>query len=308
MSMETADDGLDPTLLLRGVFPLPRLIRFVRERCPPGSQDEAVLMAQWRQARAVAVGLAEQEGGEADRIEVQPLPDDMRALADQPVRQPSMHRLASALPRSWCMVEIDRLVVFQECLNLGHVAQLEASMPAPVGARDIMDLVSRSGVHAHPQVRVSYSEGSYTFASASNDLRFLDVTTVEPTAIADYEPFGAASHAVVIYLGYSDNVVSATRFGERIILTNGSHRLHVLRKLGFRHAPCLLTDAADSDASELLLPAAVKQDRAFYLQSPRPPLFKDYADPRLTVQVPVVRKNYVLRARLDLQRITVPAV
>jgi hypothetical protein len=37
-------------------------------------------------------------------------------------------------------------------------------------------------------------------------------------------------------------------------------------------------------------------------------LFRDYFDPRLTRIVPVIRKNYALRATLDLQRITVPAV
>lgn len=308
MSTEINHDDLDPTLLLKGLFPLQKFIRFVRERCPPGSVDEAVLMEEWRNARAVALRLMQDEAGDADGIGVQSLPEDMKPLADHVLRQPSMHRLTSLLSRSWCMVEIDRLVVFQDAINLRHVGHLEASIPPSPTAQDLIELVSRSGAHAHPQVRFIQSDGSYTFASASNDLRFLDVATVEPASIVDYEPFGAASHALVIYLGFSDNLISATRFGDRIILTNGSHRLYLLRKLGFRYAPCLLTDASDRDSSEILLPAAVRQDRQFYLQSPRPPLFKDYADPCLTCNVPVVRKNYVLKAKLDLQRIAVPAL
>lgn len=308
MNTEISDDSLDPTLLLKGVFPLPKFIRFARERCPPASFDEAALVEDWRTARAEVLRLQREEGDAADAIGIHALPEEMLPLAEQALRQPSMHRMTSVLPRRWQMVEIDRLVIFQECINLRHIDQLAAAVTASPTAQEIMQLVARSGSHAHPEVRFTQSDGSYTFASTSNDLRFLDVATLDPAAIANYEPFGAASHAVVIYLGFSDNLISATRFGKRMVLTNGSHRLYLLRKLGFRHAPCLVTDASDSDLSEVLLPAAVKQDRAFYLSSPRPPLFKDYVDPRLTCVVPVTRKHYALRAKLDLQRITVPAL
>lgn len=308
MPIEINDDGLDPTLLLKGLFPLPKFIRFVRERCPPGSFDEAMLVEEWRNARALVRRLHQDEADHADAMDVLALPEEMRPLAEQALRQPSMHRMTSMVPRSWQMVEIDRLVVFQECINLHHIDQLAATTSASPDAREIMELVARTGRHAHPDVRFTQSDGSYTFASASNDLRFLDVATIDPRTIAGYEPFGAASHALVIYLGFSDNLISATRIGRRIILTNGSHRLFLLRRLGFRHAPCLVTDASDSDLSDVLLPAAVKQDRQFYLGASRPPMFKDYLDPRLTCTVPVTRKHYALRAKLDLQRITVPAV
>lgn len=308
MSDQISDDGLDSTLLLKGLFPLPKFIRFVRERCPPGSFDEAMLVEQWRNARALVRRLHRDEAVDADSMDVLALPEEMRPLAEQALRQPSMHRMTSVVLRSWQMVEIDRLVVFQECINLRHIDQLAAVTSASPDAREIMELVARSGRHAHPDVRFTQSDGSYTFASASNDLRFLDVTTIDPRAIAGYEPFGAASHAVVIYLGFSDNMISATRIGRRLILTNGSHRLFLLRRLGFRHVPCLVTDASDSDLSDVLLPAAVKQDRPLYLGASRPPMFKDYLDPCLTCTVPVVRKHYALRAKLDLQRITVPSL
>lgn len=308
MPNDINDDGLDPTLLLKGLFPLPKFIRFVRERCPPGSVDEAMLVEEWRKARALVSRLHQDEADEADAMNALALPEEMLPMAEQSLRQPSMHRMTSMVPRRWQMVEIDRLVVFQECINLRHIDQLAAVTAASPDAREIMELVARSGRHANPDVRFTQSDGNYTFASASNDLRFLDVATINPRAIADYEPFGSASHALVIYLGFSDNLISATRIGRRIILTNGSHRLYLLRRLGFRHAPCLVTDASDSDLSDVLLPAAVKQDRQFYLGASRPPLFKDYLDPRLNRIVPVTRKHYALRAKLDLQRITVPAL
>lgn len=308
MSTEIYGDGFDPILVMRGLFPLPKFIRFVRERCPPRSFDEAALMAEWREARAAALRIIDDEAGSVDSVDVRALSEEMKPLAEQVLRQPSIRRLTSLVPRSWCMVEIDRLVVFQDSINLRHVDQLRASIASVPSAQDIIDLASCSGGRSHPAVRSSQSDGGYTFSSESSDLRFLDVATVEPAAIQNYDPFGSASHAIVIYLGFSDNVISATRSGKRIILMNGSHRVYMLRELGFRYVPCLLTDASDGDASDFLLPADIKQDRQFYLHAPRPPLFKDYFDPRLTRVAPVVRKNYVLQAKLDLQRTTVPAL
>jgi hypothetical protein len=308
MSTDIDADGFDPTLVIRGLFPLPKFIRFVRERCPPRSFDEAALMAEWREARAVACRIIDDEAGFADSIDVRELSEDMKPLAEQALRRPSMHRLLSLVPRRWCMVEIDRLVVFQDSINLRHVEQLRASLAPVPSTQDVVDLASCSGARSYPVVRSSQSDSGYVFSSQSNDLRFLDVVTVEPAAIQNYDPFGAASHAIVIYVGFSDNVISATRTGKRIVLTNGSHRVYALRELGFSHAPCLLTDASDGDASDFLLPVDVKQDRHFYLHAPRPPLFKDYFDSRLTRAVPVVRKNFILQAKLDLQRTTVPAL
>lgn len=308
MSIDDSDDRIDPTVVLKGLFPLPKLIRFVRERCPPKSLDEAALIDEWRQARVLASDLFRDEAGLADDAGTQPLPYEMMPIAQRVMEQPSMRRLDALVPRSWCMVEVDRLIVFQESVNLRHAGRLKECLPFPLDAEQVMELASCTGAHAHPEVRFTQSDGEYVFTSESNDLRFLDIALVQPADIANYEPFGSASHALAIYLGFSDNVISATRFGKRIVLTNGTHRAHVLRSLGFHYIPCLLTDASDADAFDIVSPVAIKQDRQFYLHAPRPPLFKDYADPRLTRIVPVTRKNYVLRAKLDLQRIAVPAL
>ncbi|HCL3339806.1 hypothetical protein FA158_11295 [Pseudomonas aeruginosa] len=307
MSAERNDDGFDPTLVLRGLFPLSRLIRFVRERCPPGQVDESVQLDQWRQAKAVALELIDEEAGYADNVGIQALPDDLQPLGEAALRHPSMHRITSRVPRTWYMVEVDRLVVFQDSLNLRYLDELRSSFPINPSEKEIMEFAASQGASAQPAVHYSPADGDYAFSSKSNDLRFLDVTVIDPSVIAHYEPFGAASYAIVVYLGFSDNVVSATRVGKRLILTNGSHRAYLLRSLGIRYIPCLVTDASASDISDILLPSAIKQDQELYLRSARPPLFKDYNDARLTQIVPVIRKNYVLRAKLDLRRTTVPA-
>lgn len=304
----TQHDGTHPTRLIKGLFSLPKFIRYIKERCPPRCFDDPALIAEWREARAEALNVMLEEAGAADCVAVQELPDDMKVLADQVLQQPSMHRVVSLVSRRWCLVEIDRLVVFQEAIDLHHVEEIKASLSACPNAQELIDLVSCNGAHAHPPVRCTPSDGGYMFSSASNDLRFLDVATVEPDAIAGFTPVGAASHAIVMYVGYSDNVISATRSDNRVILTNGSHRVYALRDLGVRYVPCLVTDASEGDVSEFLLPAAVKQDRAFYLTAPRPPMFKDYFDSRFTRTVPVIRKTSVLKAKLDLQKSSVPTV
>ncbi len=308
MNTGMGDEGSNPTIVIKGLFPLPQFIRFIRERCSPRSFEDPALVAEWREARAVALQVMDEEAGVADSIGVRELSEEMKPLAEEVLRQPSMQRVASLVPRRWCMVEIDRLVVFQESINLRHVEKIQTSLVSDPSAQDVIDLVSCRGTHSHPTVRCTQSDGGYMFTSASNDLRFLDVVTLEPDAIQNFSPVGAASHAIVMYVGFSDNVISATRSGSRIILTNGSHRVYALRELGFCYVPCLLMDASEADVSDFLLPAAVKQDRQFYLDSPRPPLFKDYVDDRLARVVPVIRKTSVLKAKLDLQKSSVPSL
>ncbi|WP_231757333.1 hypothetical protein [Microbulbifer elongatus] len=302
------DGGTNQTVVLKGIFPLPRFIRFIKERCPPRSFHDHALVEEWREARATVKILVQEESGTADLIDERELPEEMRSLADKVLQEPSMHRMVSMVPRRWCMVEIDRLVVFQDSINLHHVEKIKENLSSDPSAEEIIELASSSGKHSNPEIRCTQSDGGYMFSSASNDLRFLDVTMMDPNAIRDFTPIGSASHAIVVYVGFSDNVITATRSGNRIILTNGSHRVYALRELGFRYVPCLLIDATEGDVSDFLLPAAVKQDRAFYLESSRPPLFKDYIDKRLTTRVPVIRKTSVLKAKLDLQKSSVPAL
>ncbi len=67
----------------------------------------------------------------------------------------------------------------------------------------------------------------------------------------------------------------------RIILHNGYHRAYALRSLGITHAPCIIQTLTRNDELGVAATKKVTQDPDFYLASARPPLLKDFFDPKI---------------------------
>jgi hypothetical protein len=159
-----------------------------------------------------------------------------------------------------------------------------------------------------PVQRVQGKDGAFYYASASNDLQFLDVVPLNPDSIVGYHPSGYAVAAVVVYIGFGINCINAFYSHNRLVLSNGSHRAYALRQLGVTHVPCLVGDATQEEEFELLVPAEIKQDRHQYLTAPRPPLLKDYFDPTLQKLVRTVRQNQLLQLQYTFNRLDSPQV
>jgi len=71
------------------------------------------------------------------------------------------------------------------------------------------------------------------------------------------------------------------RSGTRILLQNGYHRAYALRSLGFSHAYCIVEDVTRKDELKLTADGDVAADPEFYFASKRPPILRDFFDPRL---------------------------
>ncbi len=96
-----------------------------------------------------------------------------------------------------------------------------------------------------------------------------------------HETFGPVSGMVGLPVGFGSNFLTAIRFEDRILLHNGYHRACALRALGLSHAPCILQTVTRRDELQAAAKDQVADDPAFYFRSKRPPLLKDYFDPRL---------------------------
>ena len=310
MDIRIDDQPADDFIVLKGRPSLAKFIRYIRDNAIGGLwTNDGELAGEWREARTVIQQLEVSERGWADSPGIEPLPEGMTRLAEIGLQQPSVQRLKFFAPRRWCLVEIDKVVVFQRSINLRYVDEIKASLPAKPTHEDIIRTAVGNIDQRRPAVRAyKATDTSYSFSSASNDLRFLDVVNLDPRSIHDYQPSGCASNALVIFVGFSDNLISAVRAGNRIILTNGSHRAFALRDLGIKHVPCLLAEATREEEFDIVLPGDVKEDREQYLRTPRPPVFKDYFDDRIRKIVPVARVNRVLEAQLNLEKSSIPAL
>jgi len=92
-----------------------------------------------------------------------------------------------------------------------------------------------------------------------------------------------------------------------LILNNGSHRAYALRELGLKEVPCIVQTVTRRDELELVASGDFQQFPDRYLKAPRPPLLKDYFDPKLRKIVVVQRKNRLVRVQIGVEQSDVPA-
>jgi hypothetical protein len=89
-------------------------------------------------------------------------------------------------------------------------------------------------------------------------------------------------------------------------LHNGYHRACALLELGIRYAPCVIETVTRMDELRLIAKRRVAEDPAFYLGSDRPPLLKDFIDPRIRKVIPTRDVKRVIEITIELRDHNVP--
>jgi hypothetical protein len=149
---------------------------------------------------------------------------------------------------------------------------------------------------------IRQADNTFSITSASSDLRFMETTLLDPASIANYPLAGHAAAVVAVFVGFGVNCISAVKFGRRLALLNGTHRVHALLSLGIRHVPCVVRYASREDELDILGATDLRSAGHLYLRGPRPPLFKDYLDPTLTKIITAPRTDRVLQLQLNMQQ------
>jgi hypothetical protein len=141
----------------------------------------------------------------------------------------------------------------------------------------------------------------YVFESESTDFRFHECVPLRQSQITGYEPVGAVASVLGIVVGFGSNFLNAIRVGKRVMLCNGYHRACALRSLGVTHAPCIVQEVSRGEELDLAAKASVARDPDFYFRSARPPLLKDYFDPRIRKALPIRRQTRVIEVSFEVR-------
>ncbi|HEX7084792.1 MAG TPA: hypothetical protein VF198_00405 [Vicinamibacterales bacterium] len=286
---DTPGVAADEHLYLTGRPPLRDFIRYVRHQAvdPPG---EGTLADEWRAAADVVRALEREEAGVADDPPIDRMGPDYEPLLVEFLASPLVRHGFNTVPTEVAFVELDRLVVWQKHIDLTFVRRLEQKLgPAPDD-----EAVFRACLlddRLHPPVRWSrVHRDRWVFTSTSNDLRFLGTMRLEADNIRNYPPPGDLVGIVGIAVGFGSNFVNAIRAENRLILNNGSHRAYALRNLGITRVPCIIQHVSLREELDLIGPAELRRDPDLYLKNPRPPMLKDYFNPKLRRVMPVHRR------------------
>ena len=292
---------------LLGQPPLRIYLDFVKETVIDGEKlDPKALTDEWRKANDYYHELEELEAGIADEAECFPLDAALTPLAAAVAASPHYRHTFDTLPTSFAMVELDRLIVYQTSVTHNFVQSLIAQIGS---ALDPASLFRICLPLEHPPAPVRAQKvGSrrYVFRSDSADFRFHRVAFLRPDQLQNYYSFGPIAGVAGVVVGFGSNFFNVIRADNRLLLHNGYHRACALRALGVTHVPCIVQTVTRLDELELTAKTVVVEHPDFYFKTARPPLLKDFFDPKIRKILPTRKLIRMIEVNVEVKDYLLP--
>lgn len=299
----------DECIFLIGRPPFAEYLGFLTTQTLQGATtDYGPLATEWRAANDHIHDLEQQEAGWADNPTIGVLAPNLEPLWEQVRADSLFQRSFSIVPTSIGIVELDRLVVYQKLINLEHVRRLHHQLGDALSDEEVFRLCLPNE-HVEPAVsRMRIANNAYLFVSPSNDLRFLEPTLLDATQITGVSPSGLISNMVGLAVGFGANYLNVIHAENRLVLNNGSHRAFALREMGITHVPCLIQHVSRREELKVMASSDLQQQPDTFLTDPRPPLLKDYFDPKLRKVVATPRRLRQVKITFAIEQLDIPAV
>jgi hypothetical protein len=287
---------------LRGQPHLEDYLSFHHDKVIGGDKaDPRVLAARWREANDLYYDLEQQEAGIADGIACRPLPPELAGLAAEIEANAWFRSSFDNLPTTIELVELDKLVVSQIQVENGYstaIADRLGTAPSPEALLRFCLPLERE---LAPVAMHRLAHDRYQFTSPSSDFRAHDVVLLKGAQLAGIDtPSGPAAAMVGVCVGFGSNFLSAIRSGTRLLLQNGYHRAYALRHAGFTHAWCVVETVTRKDELRLTATSEVLDDPAFYFAAKRPPLLRDFFDPRIAEELIAKRSECLVEVEIKV--------
>jgi hypothetical protein len=289
---------------LLGQAPLCRYLDFVQDLAIESLlAKRAQLVREWGAAAAYYEELEQLEAGIADRIACREPDPGLAPLVDEVTRSARYTSTFDSLPTHVAMVELSRLVVCQNHVTRTFVESLKARLgPHPDPAGLLRFCLPLDDGRVPVKIREVGSR-RFVFSSNSTDFRFHESVLLTPQQLAGYASFGEIAGVVGLVVGFSSNFLNALCDDDsgRLLLHNGYHRACALLELGITHAPCVIQTVASRDELDIVAKSVVANDPGYFFNSPRPPLLKDFVDPRIRKVLPVKKVSRMIEVNFEVR-------
>jgi hypothetical protein len=289
---------------LLGQAPLRKYLDFVDDMGAPGmAPPRPDLVREWNAAAQHYEALAEREANIADHPVCPELDPALTPLIERTLASPRYTRTFDSLPSCIRMVDLAHLVVCQNHVTQTFVDAVRLRLePAPDPLALFQCCLPLEDGAGPVDIREAGSR-RYVFRSASTDFRFHEPVLLREDQMNGYRPDGAVAAALGLVVGFSCNFLNAVCDDDsgRVLLQNGYHRACALLALGVRYAPCVVQTVASRDELDLVAKSVVSNDPGYFFNAPRPPLLKDFLDPRLCKQVPVKKMMRVIELSYEVR-------
>jgi hypothetical protein len=287
----SAGEAIHEEVWLLGQPPLRKYLDFVTDVSVGGADmAPSLLVDEWRTANDYYAELEAREAGIADTIGIGELDEALKPLAEEIMTDARWTRAFTTLPTRFAMVELDRLVVSQPFVNLSHAARLQEQLGRSPSAESLFKFCLPLARTEAPVRMRRAGTNRFLFWSESSDFRFHEPVRLRPEQIVDYTPFGPIGGVIGLTVGYGSNFLNLIESDGRLLIHNGYHRAYSLRALGITHAPAIVQTVTRRDELHLVASRSVLEDPLFYFKAPRPPILKDFFDPKIrkVLRVPKV--------------------
>lgn len=242
--------------------------------------DPRSLTDEWRAANDIYYELEKTEAGLADTIDCRPLDPVLQPLVEELEANPWFRSSFDNLPYSIELVELDKLIASQLHVEIDfsrRIADVLGSNPGPEALFRFCQPLDRD---LAPFTVKRLGSNRFQFSSPSSDFREQDARLLRPEELAHLDFSGPVAGFFGVPVGFGSNFMSAIRSGKRVVLQNGYHRATALRGAGFTHAWIIVEEVTRKDELRLTADGKVAGDPEFFFAGKRPPLLKDFFDPR----------------------------
>ena len=262
--------------------------------------DSRALVDEWRAANDLYYDLEKCEAGIADAIACRPLDRRLAKLASRLEANDWFRSSFDRLPYTFELVELDKLVVSQIQVECCHIQTAAARLGAHPSPKELFRFCLPIERELPPVAITRLAANRYQFTSPSSDLREHDPLLLRGADIAHLKLPGPAAALLGVSVGFGSNFLSGIRSGSRILLQNGYHRAYALRSAGFTHAWCVVELVTRKDELRLTANAQVLADPEFYFAGKRPPVLRDYFDPRIAKPLKVKRMDCIVEVEIKV--------
>ena len=258
------------------------------------------LADEWRTANDYYYDLEMSEAGIADSISCRPLDHRLTRLASQLEANEWFRNSFDSLPYTFELVELDKLVVSQIQIEASHAQSAVVRLGSRPSPAELFRFCLPIERELPPVSITRLASNRYQFSSPSTDFRPHDSMLLRAADIAHLKLPGPASALLGVSVGFGSNFLSGIRSGSRILLQNGYHRAYALRSAGFTHAWCVVELVTRKDDLRLTANPEVLADPEFYFAAKRPPVLRDYFDPRIAKQLKVKRMDCIVEIEIKV--------
>jgi hypothetical protein len=123
--------------------------------------------------------------------------------------------------------------------------------------------------------------------------------------VSGFQTHGTVVGIAGVGVGFGCNYLNALAFERRLALHNGSHRAYALRELGITHVPCIIQKPATKADLLGVAVGSLRRTPDLYFKEIRPPVLKDYFDPRLRQVLRLTPKDRQVVVKFTIETIDV---